>query len=365
MIKYLLRRLIQAIPIVFGVTVISYGLMAITPGGPVGALAFNSNLRAADRERLEQRLGVNDPLPVQYLRWLLGDDWMRWDTNDDGLADQAFLISLTDSEGNPLPPGDREGVLRGDFGTSFSQSGRAVLPYVTERIPASLELSISALIVGLVTGIVIGILAAVNQNGWFDQITRVLAVVFDAVPGFFLALLLLLIFASPRSPLSILPMADRCPPYDPMDFEATCPPIHERLDHLLLPTLVLATGGISTYSRYMRTTMLDVVSQDYMRTARSKGLSNRVVWFKHGARNALIPVATFLGPAIAGIWGGAVIIETIFNWPGVGLVATRALGARDYPVVMAVTLFGAVSTIIGYLLSDILYAVIDPRIRFD
>lgn len=364
MIKYVLRRLIQAIPIVFGVTVISYGLMALTPGGPVGALAFGANLRAADRERLEQRLGVNDPLPVQYLRWLLGDDWMRWDTDDDGLADQAFLISLTDSEGNPLPPGDREGILRGDFGTSFSQSGRAVLPYVTERIPASLELGISSLIVGLAIGITIGILAAVNHNGWFDQITRVLAVLLDAVPIFFLALVLLLVFASPRSPLRVLPLGDRCP-YDPMDFAADCPPIHQRLHHLLLPTLVLATGGISGYSRYMRTAMLDVVSQDYIRTARAKGLNSRVVWFKHGARNALIPVATFLGPAIAGIWGGAVITETIFNWPGIGLIATRALQGRDYPVVMAVTLFGAISTIIGYLLSDILYAVIDPRIRFD
>lgn len=363
MIKYVLRRLVQSIPIMFGVTLLSYGLMVFTPGGPVGAMAFGANMKPADRERLEQRLGVSDPFPVQYLRWLLGDDWMRWDSDGDEIADHAIFINLYDKEGNPLPPGNKEGILRGDFGTSFSQS-RAVLPYVLERIPASLELGISSLIVGLLLGVVIGIIAAVNHNGWFDQITRVLAVIFDAVPIFFLALVLLLIFASPRSPLRFLPLGDRCP-YDPMNFEADCPPLHQRLHHLLLPTFVLATGGISGYSRFMRTSMLDVVSQDYIRTARAKGLNGRTIWFKHGARNAMIPIATFLGPAIAGIWGGAVITETIYNWPGIGLIATKAVQGRDYPVVMAVTLFGGISTVIGYLLSDVLYAVIDPRIRFD
>lgn len=363
MIKYVLRRLIQSIPIMFGVTLLSYGLMIFTPGGPVGAMAFGANMKPADRARLEERLGVNDIFPVQYMRWLLGDDWMRWDSDGDGISDGSIFIRLHDKEGNTLPPGNRQGILRGDFGISFSQS-RAVLPYVVERIPASLELGISSLIVGLSLGVVIGIIAAVNHNGWFDQITRVLAVIFDAVPIFFLALVLLLIFASPRSPLRILPLGDRCP-YDPMNFEADCPPIHQRLHHLLLPTFVLATGGISGYSRFMRTSMLDVVSQDYIRTARAKGLNGRTIWFKHGARNAMIPIATFLGPAIAGIWGGAVITETIYNWPGIGLVATKAVQGRDYPVVMAVTLFGGISTVIGYLLSDILYAVIDPRIRFD
>ena len=134
---------------------------------------------------------------------------------------------------------------------------------------------------------------------------------------------------------------------------------------MILPTFVLATGAIAVYSRYMRASMLDVMGQDYMRTAEAKGLSGRSVWFRHGARNALIPLATFLGPAITGLLGGAAITETIFSWPGLGRFAVEAVKAQDYPVVMTVVIIGAVATIFGYILSDVLYALIDPRIRFD
>jgi len=358
MFKYILRRLIQSIPIFFGITILSYALMAATPGGPVAAMALAQNMRPEQRKTLEQQLGVNDPWIVQYLRWLLGDDWMRWDSDGDGFSDGSVLIALTNDEGEPLPPGQREGILRGDFGTSFTYKGRPVMDIIFERVPATLELSIAALVVSIFVGIVIGILAAVYQGSWFDHSTRVLAVMFDAVPVFFLGLMLLLIFGSV---LGWLPLGDRCK----TTLSDTCPPIFERLQYLIMPTFVLATGGIAAYSRYMRAAMLDVVSQDYIRTARAKGLNDRQVWFKHGARNALIPIATFLGPAIAGLWGGAVITETIFNWPGVGREAVRAVSSRDYPLVMAFTVLAGVSTIIGYLISDILYGLIDPRIRFD
>lgn len=357
MTKYILRRVLQSIPIFFGITLLSYALMALTPGGPVAAMAFGANLKPVELEQLKIQLGVNDPWPVQYLRWLVGDDWMRWDTDGDNLADKSVIIGLTSPLGEPLPPGVRKGILRGDFGASFQFQGRKVISLITERMPATLELGVSALVIGATLGILIGVFAAVNHNGWFDQITRVLAVVFDAVPIFFLAIALLLIFGST---LKILPLGDRCP-----TLLGDCPPLFDRLKYLILPTLVLSTNGVSAYSRYMRASMLEVISQDYMRTARSKGLSNRAVWLRHGARNALIPIATFLGPAIAGIWGGAVIIETIFNWPGIGRTATQAVTARDYPIVMAITVFAGISTIIGYMLSDILYAVIDPRIRFN
>jgi peptide/nickel transport system permease protein len=297
---------------------------------------------------------------VQYLRWLLGDDWMRWDTDDDGIADGGvFFIDLTGKNGEPLPAGERKGILRGDFGTSFLLQGRKVLPLIMDRMGATLELGIAALVVGTSVGILIGVVAAVNHNRAFDHVTRILAVVFDAVPIFFLALVLLLIFGSQ---LKLLPIGDRAP----ADADLYgYPPLFQRLQYLILPTFVLATGGISAYSRFMRASMLEVVAQDYMRTARAKGLSSRTIWLRHGARNAMIPIATFLGPAIAGIWGGAVITETIFNWPGLGRTAVAHLTGRDYPVVMALTVFAGVSTIFGYLLSDILYAVIDPRIRFD
>lgn len=363
MFKYVIRRLIQAVPIFFGITLLAYALMAATPGGPVTALVFNSGrgARGEQLERMKEQLGVNDPWFVQYLRWLAGDDWMRWDSDGDGIADRAILIPLLNGEGEPLPPGDKLGILRGDFGQSIAFAPRPVLDVLVERLPATLELSISALIIGLVVGLFIGIMAAVNQGRWFDHLTRVLAVVFDAVPAFFLGLMLLLIFAKQ---LEWFPLGDRCDLSSIAKVRAGCPPYFQRLEYIILPTFVLATGGIAGYSRYMRTAMLDIVSQDYVRTARAKGLSERQVWFKHGARNALIPIATFLGPAITGLLGGAVIVETIFNYPGVGRTAVAAVTGRDYPMVMAVTVYAGLATILGYLISDILYGIIDPRIRF-
>ncbi len=187
MIKYTLRRLIQAIPTFFGITVLSYMLMAAAPGGPVAALTFGPNVPQYQKERLAAQLGVNDPLPIQYLRWLAGDDWMRWDANGDGIADHSFLLPLTDSNGDPLPVGDNKGILRGDFGRSFSYK-RPVADMIGERVMATLELGATSLLLGLVVGVPIGILAAVRKSGWFDNATRVLAVVFNAVPVFWLGL---------------------------------------------------------------------------------------------------------------------------------------------------------------------------------
>jgi peptide/nickel transport system permease protein len=358
MIKYTIRRLIQAIPTFFGITVLSYLLMTAAPGGPVAALTFGPNITAAQRARVAARLGVNDPVPIQYLRWLMGDDWMRWDSDGDGVSDHSFLLPLdADGDGEPEPPGETRGVLRGDFGRSFSIR-RPVGELIGERVNATLELGVSALVLGLAVGVPIGIFAAVRKGGKFDNITRILAVLFTAIPVFWLGLVLILIFGSA---LHILPMGSRCSALA----IGGCPPIWGRIEYLILPTFVLATGTIAVYSRYMRASMLDVMNQDYMRTAQAKGLSGRSVWFKHGARNALIPLATFLGPAIFGLLSGAAITERIFSWPGLGSFAINAVVSQDYPVVMTVVIIGAVATICGYILSDVLYAVIDPRIRFD
>jgi peptide/nickel transport system permease protein len=359
MVKYVIRRLIQSVPIFFGITILAYLLMTAAPGGPLNALVFaNPRITPRERERLALRLGVNDPWFVQYVRWLAGDDWLRWDSDGDGVSDGAFLIPLdVNGDGEPEPPGDRKGILRGDFGNSFFLR-RPVQDLFFERLPATAELGVASLLLGVMIGIVLGILAAVRRGGLFDNSTRILAVIFSAVPQFWLALIALLFFGSR---LGLLPLGGRCA----ATLSETCPPLYERIQYLILPTLILATGPIAGYSRFVRASMLDVVNQDYIRTAYAKGLSNRVVWFKHSARNALIPVATFLGPAITGIFGGAVIIETIFAWPGVGRTALNAVVQQDYPVVMALTIYAAIVTISGYLLSDVLYAVIDPRIRFD
>jgi len=359
MFKYVIRRTIQSIPTLFGITILAFLLMTATPGGPAGIAAFSGGgiQGGTDfRERLEARLGLNDPIYVQYLRWLLGDDWMRWDTDGDGISDENFLIDLdADGDGISDPPGDRKGVLRGDFGRA--QNGRDVLDILVERLPPTLELSVAALALGITLGIFVGILAAIQRGGIFDNFSRIFAVIINAVPNFWLGLLLLYYLGFQAG---WFPISGRCG----ITLEDSCPPIWERLEYMVLPVIILSAGLVAGYSRFMRASMLDVINQDYIRTARSKGLSTRRIWLRHGMRNALIPIATFVGPALTSLLGGAIITEQIFNYPGVGLEVFKAIGMRDYNVVMAVTIYGALATILGFLISDILYGLIDPRIRY-
>lgn len=359
MYKFILRRLIQSIPTFFGITLLAYLLMATTPGGPLTALYFSNPRLSQERKlALELELGVNDPLPVQYLRWLVGDDWMRWDSDGDELCDGSFLIECdTDGDGEgDLPPGDRYGVMRGDFGQSFFNN-RPVVDILVERFPATVELNVASLLLGISLGILIGVIAAINRGGWFDNLSRVGAVVVNAVPAFWLGLIFLYYLAFQWD---IFPLGGRCA----TTLDDSCPPIWERLDYMVLPVIILSAGAVAGYSRFMRASLLDVTGQDYIRTARAKGLADRRVWMRHGLRNALIPIATFLGPALVSLFGGSVIIENVFNYPGVGRTVLDALSQRDYPVVMAVTILAAITTIVGYLISDILYGLIDPRIRY-
>lgn len=342
MTKFIIRRLLQAIPTFFGITVISYLIMTAAPGDPVSILTFDPTVKVEERQRMAERLGVNDPWPLQYIRWLIGDDWMRFDTDGDGEPDER---------------GNRYGILRGDFGRSFVYR-EDTLKLIGNFVPATLELNIASLIVGAGLGIPLGIIAAVWRGGFFDNFTRVFAVVGNSVPDFWMGFILLMFFGQPV--LNLLPMGGMCAPV-----RGGCPPIYQRLEYILLPTVVLSLGLIAGYSRYMRTAMLETVSSDFVRTARAKGLTNRTVWFRHAARNAMIPLATFLGPTITGLLGGAVIVENIFAWPGLGRLFIRSITGQDYPVIMASVVLGAVATILGYIISDILYAVFDPRIRFN
>ena len=358
MFKYMLRRLIQAIPTFFGITLLTYLLLWLAPGSVVERLYFAPNISAETRARLAAQLGIDDPFHIQYLRWLVGDDWLRWDNDGDGIADQAFELLApldNDGDGEPEPPGDNYGILRGDFGRSFIKK-KAVLDVIIANLPATLELGIAAILTSLVIGIPTGVLSAVTQGRLFDNVSRVMAVVFDAVPSFWLGLILLLFFGRM---LNLLPLGGRCVP----NLYGICPPLFERMDYLILPTFVFAATFIALFSRYMRTSTLEVMHQDYIRTARAKGLSPRAVNFRHAMRNAMIPVATLLGPIVTNLWGGATIIETVFGWPGVGRIAFTSAIQQDYPVVMGITIFAALGTILGLLLSDILYVIIDPRIR--
>ncbi len=358
MIKYIARRLIQSIPTFFGITILSYLLLWLAPGSVVERLYFAPNITAETRAKLAAKLGIGDPFHIQYLRWLTGDDWLRWDSDGDGIADGAFeLLTPLDEDGDglPEPPGDNYGILRGDFGRSFIKK-QPVMDIFLANLPATLELGIAAILTSLVIGFPVGVISAVTRGRSFDNVSRVMAVVFDAVPNFWLGYMLLYLFGRV---LDIFPVGSRCA----ATLTGVCPPLFDRIEYLPLPTFVFAAGFIALFSRYIRTSTLEVLSQDYIRTARAKGLSPQAVNFRHAMRNAMIPVATLLGPIITNVWAGAIVIEQVFAWPGVGRIAFTSAIQQDYPVVMGIVIFASIATIVGFLLSDILYVIFDPRIR--
>lgn len=361
MTSFLIRRLLQAIPTFFGITVLSYMIIVLAPGDPVTTMTFDPNSfeTQAQRDRVGDALGVNDSLVVQYLRWLTGDDWMRVDTDGDNIADRCIIIQCDrDDDGvNDYPPGSRRGVIRLDFGKSFAYK-TDTLALIGRRLPATIELNIAVIIVGVTLGVPIGVMAAVWRGSLFDNSTRFFAVIGNAIPDFWMGFLLILLFGSV---LGLLPLGGRAAI---TSMRGPYPPVWERLEYLILPTTVGALGVIAGYSRYMRTSMLETVTSDYVRTARAKGLPENAVWFRHALRNALIPLATFLGPLITSLLGGSTVIERIFGWPGVGLLLLEAVNNQDYPVIMASVVIGASLTILGYMISDVLYAVFDPRIRY-
>jgi peptide/nickel transport system permease protein len=336
MIRFLVRRLLQTIPTLFGISLISFGIMVAAPGGPTAALQLDPRSNVQQRQARAEQLGINDPLPTQYLRWLAGDDWWWW---------------LDEGEGS-----GNKGILRGDFGRSFSYK-MPVAELIRERLQPTAELGFFSLLLGFPLGVILGLLAALNPGGWFDGLVRNLSVLLNSVPAFLFGLGLILIFGRY---LDVLPMNGRCP----VSISGECT-LEDRAERLILPVLTLSVGLVAVLSRYMRAATLDVIHQDYVRTAQAKGLHPNTIRWAHVGRNALIPIATFLGPAIPGILGGAVIVEQLFGWQGLGRLALEAVRAQDYPVVMAFTMFGAVSTVFGFLLSDLLYALIDPRIQLD
>ena len=339
MSSYLLRRLLQAVPTLFGITLISFLLMLATPGDPIALITFRStDLTAEDLERTRRQLGLDQPALTQYAVWLIGNDWTMIDVDGDGTGDIA---------------GTRRGLLRGDLGNSIQQR-RPVMDLLVERVPATLQLTVPALLLGYLVGVPLGIAASISKRVWVDQTARLVSVLGIALPSFWLALILIIIFGVSLKWLPISGMRDlNNPNASALD----------NLRYMIMPVTVLSMGTIATISRFTRTKMLEVMGEDYIRTARAKGLNLRTIWWRHAFRNALLPIVTFLGPALGFLLGGAVIIETIFSWPGMGRLITNAMFARDYPVVMGSVIFSAVLYIFGLLVSDILYSVVDPRIR--
>ena len=338
MLRYVIRRLLQAIPTLLGITLVSFVIVYSAPGDPVLQLTFVEQATEAPVEQLRHMMGLDQPIPVQYITWLIGNDWK----NDPDLT-------------------PRKGILRGDFGNSFLEK-RPVLNMIVERLGATLLLTSTATLIGYLIGIPIGVYSAAKQSGSFDNTSRVLAVVAKAVPGFWLSLVIILIFSVQFKEWG-LPSIPSGGMYSitPAGVEAVT--LGDRLIHLLPPALVLATVPMASVSRLMRTQVLEVIRQDYVRTARAKGLSEPAVYFGHALRNALIPLATLLGPTIALLISGSIIMETIWSWPGMGRLLIYATFQRDYPVIMAGLVLSAVAVILGNLVSDVLYGVFDPRIR--
>lgn len=338
--SYLLRRTIQGIPTFFGVTVIAFLLMITAPGDPIALITFGPQSNPEMANTLRRQLGLDQPPLNQYIYWLIGNDWVKMDIDGDGEGDTY---------------GERQGLLRGDLGDSIRQR-QPVMDLIVERIPATLLLTFSALIVGYGMGVLLGVIAALNHRGMGDQIVRIISVIGNAVPAFWLGLILIIVLSVNAD---LLPMSGM---RDISSRGGTN--ILETLRHMVMPVGVLSLATIAFVSRFVRTELLEVMEQDYIRTARAKGLGERLVWVRHALKNSLIPVATFIGPALGNLLSGAVIIEQVFGWPGMGRLVVNAVFQRDYPIVMGSVVIASVMFIVGVLISDMLYAWLDPRIRF-
>lgn len=323
MSRYLVRRLIQTIPVLLIITVIQFGLINLAPGGPFKAYALNPNMTPEDIKRLEDSLGLNDPIYVQYFKWM----------------------------GN---------ILRGDLGNSYF-TYRPVSEAILDRLPATVELGLAATLISYVFGIPLGVYAGLNRGSRIDNFIRFFTSILNAVPHWWIGLLLIVLFANIKLyyGVQILPIAGM-QTFGRDDFDLV-----DNLWHLFLPALMLGTAGWVTFARYVRSEVLEVIGQDYVRTAYAKGATERIVTYRHVLRNALIPVVTISAGLFVGIVSGAVLYENIFSWPGIGRLLFDATLKKDYPISLGVILILTLLAVFGRLLSDVAYGWVDPRIKYD
>jgi peptide/nickel transport system permease protein len=322
MFGYALRRLILAIPLLIGITFVSFLVIHLAPGEPTDVQGdVQSQSDKELRARLKEIYGLDKPLHVQYWNWV------------------SRLVRL-------------------DFGRSFSPDARPVLQKIGERLPITLLLNIVELAIIVVFAIPIGVMSATRQYSKFDKVTTVFVFVGFATPDFWLALMLMIVFGVQ---LGWLPISGlRSPMWEYLSFWQQQ---WDFVGHLVLPVLVATFGGLAGFSRYMRQSMLEVIRQDYIQSARAKGLAEGVVIGKHALRNALLPIVTVLGLSLPGLIGGSVIVESIFAIPGMGQLMVQAVFERDYPVIMGNLVIVAALTLVANLIADLTYSLVDPRIR--
>ena len=323
MTRFLARRLLQTIPVLFVITILQFTLFMSAPGGPLKAYLLDPNISREDISRLEHEYGLDRPVPFQYLSWL----------------------------GN---------ILTGNFGNSYF-THRPVLEAIGERLWATVELGLAATLISYVVGIPLGIYAGLHRGGPIDHTIRLLTSILNTVPHWWLGLLCIIAIANFKLAygVQILPIAGmRTLGREGID-------IWDSLWHLILPALMLGTGGWVTFARYVRSETLEVLGQDYVRTAHSKGLAPRIVTFRHVLRNSLIPVVTISASLFVGLVSGAAITESVFSWPGMGRLLLEATLKKDYPISLGVLFILTILAVVGRLLSDIAYGWVDPRIRYD
>jgi len=322
MFNYLLRKSAEIGVTILGITLLSFFIIHLAPGKPTDILTdLNPKVTPEMRERLEKYYGLDKPVNVQYGMWL-------------------------------------KRIIQFDFGDSFSTDKRPVWHKIRERIPITLGINVLAMVLIFAVAVPIGIMSAVKRYSVFDKSTTVFVFVGFATPSFWLALLLMILFGVK---LDLLPISG----ITSLDFDSLSFPqkVMDIARHLALPVFVSAFGGLAGISRYMRGSMLEVIRQDYVTTARAKGLKERNVIYRHALRNALLPIITILGLSIPGLIGGSVIFEQIFGIPGMGLLFYMSVMMRDYPVVMGILTIGAILTVIGNMTADLCYAIADPRVR--
>lgn len=314
MTAFVIRRFLFLIPLLLGLSIVMFTLIRLAPGDP--AVALMGPTAASNPDYLEQtrrNLGLDRPLPVQYVIWL----------------------------GN---------LVTGDFGTAFTFNNKPVLDLIGERFWGTVQLQAASLFLGILIAFPVGIISATRQYSAIDNGVTIGSFIGLAIPNFWLALLLQVWVGVQLGWLPVISTGQANAPWD------------ERWKYFVMPVLVLTLPNIAYFARFMRSSMLEVIRQDYMTTARSKGLGNRAVLYRHGLRNALIPMITVIGLQLPRILGGAVIIEQIFAWPGLGLLAFDAIGRRDYPVILALTMLTGAAVMVVNVLTDVVYALVDPRV---
>lgn len=342
--RYVLQRILQAIPLLFIVSVILFVLMQ-NMGDPVATMGGRRATRPADRARLTRQLGLDQPMYRQYLYWLIGNDWERIDMDGDGVAETT---------------GTRKGVLRGDFGNSLMKRGQTAWEVIWDRIPNTLLLMVTAEVVIVIFALLIGIFSALRQYSLADHAITAISFIGFSTPIFFFALLSIYLFSVnfKRWGLPYLPSVGM---FDPQVGKT----VGQVALHMILPVLTISFVSIAAYSRYIRSTMLEVLNQDYIRTARAKGLRSNTILFVHALKNASLPIVTLIGLDLALLMGGALVTERIFAWPGMGRLFLDHVLRFDTPVVMGILIILSVSVIIFQIITDLTYALLDPRIRYD